>query len=158
MLPPCFLESTVCLAHFFLKDMTCSDKQKRRHLSVSFLYKFVNFVVLRGWSHLKNKNFHYWLYSTVTYSRLAWRIIMVFWFHDWIHWHFFAITVNYNSSHIELLFNDVSDESLWKITASWMSDWSLYYCSNSRMHCLLLTVTRPRQKSQCLNSSSVLLC
>jgi hypothetical protein len=26
---------------------------------------------------------------------------------DWIYWHFFAITINRNSSHIELLLNDV---------------------------------------------------
>jgi hypothetical protein len=28
-------------------------------------------------------------------------------FDDWIYWHFFTITINYNSSHIELLLNDV---------------------------------------------------
>jgi hypothetical protein len=38
-------------------------------------------------------------------------------FDDWVHWHIFTITVNYNSSHIELLLNDVCltnlyDESL----------------------------------------------
>jgi hypothetical protein len=38
-------------------------------------------------------------------------------FDDWIYWQFFTITVNYNSSHIELLLNDVcltnlSEESL----------------------------------------------
>jgi hypothetical protein len=26
---------------------------------------------------------------------------------DWIYWHFFTITINYNSSHIELLLNDM---------------------------------------------------
>jgi hypothetical protein len=28
-------------------------------------------------------------------------------FDDWVYWHFFTITVNCNSSHIELLLNDV---------------------------------------------------
>jgi hypothetical protein len=28
-------------------------------------------------------------------------------FDDWVYWHFFTITVDYNSSHIELLLNDV---------------------------------------------------
>jgi hypothetical protein len=29
-------------------------------------------------------------------------------FYDWVYWPFFTITVDYNSSHIELLLNDVS--------------------------------------------------
>jgi hypothetical protein len=37
-------------------------------------------------------------------------------FYDWIYWHFFTITVNYNSSHIELLndacLTNLSEESL----------------------------------------------
>jgi hypothetical protein len=33
-------------------------------------------------------------------------------FDDWIYRHFFTITVDYNSSRIELLLNDASDESL----------------------------------------------
>jgi hypothetical protein len=28
-------------------------------------------------------------------------------FDDWVYWHLFTITVNYNSPHIELLLNDV---------------------------------------------------
>jgi hypothetical protein len=28
-------------------------------------------------------------------------------FDDWVYWHFFTITDDYNSSHIELLLNDV---------------------------------------------------
>jgi hypothetical protein len=48
-------------------------------------------------------------------------------FDDWVYWHFFTITVNYNSSHIELLPNNVglanaSEESL---TAALISDWFL---------------------------------
>jgi hypothetical protein len=32
---------------------------------------------------------------------------------DWVYWHFFTITVDYNSSHIELLLNDACrDECL----------------------------------------------
>jgi hypothetical protein len=38
----------------------------------------------------------------VTYSGFAWLIIMGSGFDDWIYWHFFTITVNCNSSHIEL--------------------------------------------------------
>jgi hypothetical protein len=43
----------------------------------------------------------------VTYSGLAWLIIMGSGFDGWVHWYFFTITVNYNSSHIELLLNNV---------------------------------------------------
>jgi hypothetical protein len=32
-------------------------------------------------------------------------------FDDWVHWHFFTITTNYNSAHIELL-NSLTDELL----------------------------------------------
>jgi hypothetical protein len=53
-------------------------------------------------------------------------------FDERIYWHFFTITVDYNSSHTELILNDVcltnlSEESL---TAVWISDWSLL----SRIH------------------------
>jgi hypothetical protein len=48
-------------------------------------------------------------------------------FDDWVYWHFFTITVDYNSSHIELLLNDVSLKNL-----SLNSDWSLLH-SNARI-------------------------
>jgi hypothetical protein len=31
-------------------------------------------------------------------------------FDDWLYWHFFKITINYNSSHIEILLNSLTDE------------------------------------------------
>jgi hypothetical protein len=33
---------------------------------------------------------------------------------DWVYWQFFTITVNYNSSHIELILNDVSLTNLYE--------------------------------------------
>jgi hypothetical protein len=33
---------------------------------------------------------------------------------DWIYWHFFTITINYNRSHIELLLNDVCLANLYE--------------------------------------------
>jgi hypothetical protein len=50
-------------------------------------------------------------------------------FDDWVYWHFFTITVDYDSAHIELLLNDVclanlSEESL---TAVGILDWSLLH-------------------------------
>jgi hypothetical protein len=55
--------------------------------------------------------------SIFTYKGFAWQIIVDSGFDEWVYWHFFTITVNYNSSHIELLLNDVcltdlSEESL----------------------------------------------
>jgi hypothetical protein len=46
---------------------------------------------------------------------------------DWIYWHFFTFRVDYNSSHIEVLLNNIcltnlSEESL---AALWILDWSL---------------------------------
>jgi hypothetical protein len=35
-------------------------------------------------------------------------------FDDWIYWHFFAITANYNGSHIELFLNDVCPTNLYE--------------------------------------------
>jgi hypothetical protein len=46
-------------------------------------------------------------YISVTYKGLSWRIIMGYGVDDRVYWHFFTITVNYYSSHIELLLNDV---------------------------------------------------
>jgi hypothetical protein len=31
-------------------------------------------------------------------------------FDDWVYWHFFTITVDYNCSYIELLLNSLTDE------------------------------------------------
>jgi hypothetical protein len=33
---------------------------------------------------------------------------------DWVYWHFFTITVDYNSSHIELLLDDVCLTNLYE--------------------------------------------
>jgi hypothetical protein len=45
------------------------------------------------------------LQNIVTYQGFAWRIIIGSRFDDWVYWHFFTITVDYNSSHTELLLN-----------------------------------------------------
>jgi hypothetical protein len=58
-----------------------------------------------------------WIYCHI--SGLAWQIIMGSGFNDWIYWHFFIITVNYNSSHIELLLHNVYLTNLSRI-----SNWS----------------------------------
>jgi hypothetical protein len=55
-----------------------------------------------------------------TYKGLAWLIIMGSGFDDWVYWHSFTITVVYNSSHIEVLLNDICLTNL-----SPISDWSL---------------------------------
>jgi hypothetical protein len=60
---------------------------------------------------------------------LAWRIIMgsTRRFDDWVYWHFFTITDDYNSSHIELVLNDVCLTNHYEefFTVVWISDWSL---------------------------------
>jgi hypothetical protein len=45
--------------------------------------------------------------NIATYSGFAWLITMGSGFDDWVYWHFFTITVDYNGSHTELLLNDV---------------------------------------------------
>jgi hypothetical protein len=59
---------------------------------------------------------------------VAWLIIMGSGFDDWVNWHFFTITVDYNSSHTELLPNDVCLTKLSLLSESWTG---LYY---SRIH------------------------
>jgi hypothetical protein len=58
------------------------------------------------------------LFSCVP-SIVTWLIIMGSGFGDSVYWHFFAITVDYISSHIELLLKDVCMTNL-----SLISDWS----------------------------------
>jgi hypothetical protein len=75
------------------------------------------------------------LMYTVTRKGLAWLIIMGSGFGDFIYWHFFTITVDYNSSHIELLLNDVclanlSEEflaSLGLIPTPWIRESTAFY-------------------------------
>jgi hypothetical protein len=65
----------------------------------------------------------------LTCSGLEWLIIMGSGFNDWIYWHFFTITINYNSSHIELLLNSLMDE-LWLLSNEcslknlWLTAWN----------------------------------
>jgi hypothetical protein len=68
----------------------------------------------------------------VMYKWLPWLIIMDSGFDDWIYWHFFTITVNYNSSDIELLLNDICLTNLSLLFESLISNFL-----NSRMHLLL---------------------
>jgi hypothetical protein len=78
----------------------------------------------------------YWLkiikeiFYIVKYSGFAWRIIMGCIFDDWVYWYFFTITVDYNSSDIELLLNDVCVTNLSLVSDRYFSS------SNSRIHCL----------------------
>jgi hypothetical protein len=46
-------------------------------------------------------------FHSVTYKGLACLIILGSESDEWMYWHFFTITVNYNSSHIELLLKAV---------------------------------------------------
>jgi hypothetical protein len=54
---------------------------------------------------------------------VSWLIITGSGFYDWVYWHFFTITTNYNSSHIEVLQN--YDFSL--TNALLIYEWTLFY-------------------------------
>jgi hypothetical protein len=58
----------------------------------------------------------------VTCKGLAWRIITGSGFDDWLYWHFFTITVNYNSWHIELLLNYVCLTNLYEESLTALND------------------------------------
>jgi hypothetical protein len=65
-------------------------------------------------------------------------------FDDWIYWRFFTITVDYNSSHNELLLNNIS---LMNLSEESLTNLSLLSTlSNSRMHCPL-QLLRGRDRS-----------
>jgi hypothetical protein len=70
-------------------------------------------------------------------------------FDDWIYWHFFTITVDYNSSHIELLLNDVCLTNLTH----------LELISTTRIHesAAFYNFHAARMEDTTLNSSSVVL-
>jgi hypothetical protein len=55
-------------------------------------------------------------------------------FDDWIYWHFFTITVNYKSSHIQLLLNNVCLKNL-----SLISDWSFLLLEKSESQSYVTT-------------------
>jgi hypothetical protein len=46
-------------------------------------------------------------------------------FDDWVYWHFFTITVNYNSPQTELLLNDVCLTNPWRISG--IREWTPFY-------------------------------
>jgi hypothetical protein len=48
--------------------------------------------------------------TIVTYKVFAWRIITGSGLDGWVYWHFFTITANYSSLHIELLLNPLANE------------------------------------------------
>jgi hypothetical protein len=74
----------------------------------------------------------------VTSQGFAWLIIMGSGFDNWVYWHFFTITVNYKSSHIELLLNDVCvTNALCRISDSCLN------LSNSRINSLLYLPSSP---------------
>jgi hypothetical protein len=75
----------------------------------------------------------------VTCRRYAWLIMTGFELDDWIYWRFFTITVNYGSSHTELLLNNVSVGRIpWLI-----SDWSVLFSNLTLSPILRPTVSRP---------------
>jgi hypothetical protein len=62
-------------------------------------------ILVQQIQHRKRSNLHPRWFQTVTYSRLAWRIIMGSRFDDWIYWHFFTITINYGSSQLMTVYD-----------------------------------------------------
>jgi hypothetical protein len=107
-----------CSASWFKTNL--NRKRTLEDRNISFKHIIFTYVIQTQCKHCT-------IIIIVMYSGLSWLIIMGSGFGDWVYWHLFTITVNNNSSHIELLLNDVcltslSEESL---TAVWISGWSL---------------------------------
>jgi hypothetical protein len=87
----------------------------------------------------KNQNVAKFSLHIVTYKGFVWLITMGSRFDDWVYWHFFTITLDHNSSHIELLLNicltDLYEESLMNLGLI------------SRSALPFITFTRPGWKS-----------
>jgi hypothetical protein len=85
------------------------------------------------------------IFSYCHVSVLAWLMIMGSGFDDWVYWHCFTITVNYNSSHIELLLNvclaSLCEESLTDFSLIWI--WISTHLELSLSLTLRPTVSRP---------------
>jgi hypothetical protein len=103
------------------------------------------------------------LRNTVTCKGFAWLLIMVSESDDWIYWPFFTITVNYNSSHIALLLNDVSlpnlcEESRNDLWLTRMNQWTPFYnCERTEYksppsRAPLLFFMNPLSRKSCVNS------
>jgi hypothetical protein len=88
--------------------------------------------------------------AIVTYSGLAWLIAVGSGLDDWVYWHFFTITVNYSSSHIELrlLSDECSVKNLGLISES------LEFTNEF----LFITATRPECKSPCQTVNCPSVC
>jgi hypothetical protein len=84
------------------------------------------------------------LFNTVTCKRLVWLIIMSSGSEDWVYWHSFIITVDYNSSHIELLLNAVWRTSMKNLSVPRPTFvWRMPLKSQSLSLMLRPTVSRP---------------
>jgi hypothetical protein len=59
---------------------------------------------------------------------------MSYGFDDWVYWHFFTVTVVYNSSHIELLLNEVCLMNFYEESVTVL---------NARMNSLFITAREP---------------
>jgi hypothetical protein len=81
-------------------------------------------------------------FNIATYSGLAWRIIMGSGIDDWIYWHFFTITVNRHSSHIELLLNDVYLTNLYEESLTALNDACLTNESLKSLHSSVYRLAR----------------
>jgi hypothetical protein len=104
------------------------------------------------------------MYDTVTCTWLAWRIIMGSGFDECVYWHFFTITINYNSSqlmtvhdsflslldHDRLLFHYSHIEVPWTTSYLTNPSWRISDCLERRLaneflkslHCSLYRLAR----------------
>jgi hypothetical protein len=84
----------------------------------------------------------------------AWRLVMDSGFGELVYWLFFTITVDYNSSHLELFPNDVCLTNLYEksLTVVCISDWSLVsqildpYCLEFTTSLLLKLLGGPHRR------------
>jgi hypothetical protein len=85
------------------------------------------------WTQFKDRIIYIYI---ITYKVLAWLIIMGSVFDDWVYRHFFTITLDYDSWHIEFLPNDVCLTNLYEesLPVVCISVWSLVSRIESESH------------------------
>jgi hypothetical protein len=128
-----------------MKELGFCNVARVRTFSVKLIWyqvciiRILNVLVTFSQCKLKSAKINFMGYITwsvnpnyiVTCWGLAWLIIMGSGVDDWIYWHFFTVTLTYDSSRIELSLTNLSEESLTDLSLNlrlpWLHEWTPFY-------------------------------
>jgi hypothetical protein len=120
---------------YFWKAVICVQDHMVLEHTVTLKMEVTTFFKLLVPIYLQTK-----CHNIVTYEGLAWLIIMGSGFDDWIYWHFFTITVNYDSSQSMTVYDSLPSlldhECLLFHCDEW---WTMNHCSHIELFKLRLS-------------------